>query len=159
MRHKWLDQRRLKNTIANSLLILIRTIIFLRSVAVSWLEISAACYVCIVLLVIVWQVCLIGGAPWGHLTQGGGHIGALPLNGRVVAAFSIPILALMAAGIASAASLYPHWAPWTGLVAVTVQTVVTTLNWITPSKPERLLWAPITSIMLMLASYVVLSAY
>ena len=132
---------------------------FLRRVAVSWLEISAACYVCIVLLVIVWQVCLIGGAPWGHLTQGGGHIGALPPNGRVVAAFSIPILALMAAGIASAASLYPHWAPWTGLVAVTVQTVVTTLNWITPSKPERLLWAPITSIMLMLASYVVLSAY
>ena len=125
----------------------------------TWLEISAACYVCIVLLVIVWQACLIGGAPWGHLTQGGGHIGALPPNGRVVAAFSIPILALMAAGIASAASLYPHWAPWTGLVAVTVQTVVTTLNWMTPPKPERLLWAPITSIMLLLASYVVLSAY
>jgi hypothetical protein len=132
---------------------------FFEEVAVTWLEISAACYVCIVLLVIVWQVCLIGGAPWGHLTQGGGHIGALPPNGRVVAAFSIPILALMAAGIASAASLYPHWAPWTGLVAVTVQTVVTTLNWMTPSKPERLLWAPITSIMLLLASYVVLSAY
>jgi hypothetical protein len=37
--------------------------------------------------------------------------------------------------------------------------VVTTLNWMTPSKPERLLWAPITSIMLLLASYVVLSAY
>jgi hypothetical protein len=113
-----LDQRRLKNTIANLLLILIRTVIFLRRVAVTWLEISAACYVCIVLLVIVWQVCLIGGAPWGHLTQGGGQNGALPPNGRVVAAFSIPILALMAAGIASAASLYPHWAPWTGLVAV-----------------------------------------
>ena len=95
----------------------------------------------------------------GASDQGGGHIGALPPNGRVVAAFSIPILALMAAGIASAASLYPHWAPWTGLVAVTVQTVVTTLNWMTPSKPERLLWAPITFIMLLLASYVVLSAY
>jgi len=31
----------------------------------------------------------------------------------------------------------------------------TTLNWITPSQKERFLWGPITSIMLLLAAYVV----
>ena len=125
----------------------------------TWLEIAAAGYASTVLVVIFWQICLIGGAPWGHLTQGGSHIGALPRSGGIVAAVSIPILVFMAAGISSVGNLYPYWAPWTGLVAVAAQTLVTVLNWITPSKPERLLWAPITSLMLLLASYIVLSSY
>jgi len=36
-----------------------------------------------------------------------------------------------------------------------VQALNTTLNWITQSKPERILWGPITSIMLLIAALVV----
>ena len=34
--------------------------------------------------------------------------------------------------------------------------LVTILNWISPSKKEKLLWGPITFIMLLLAAYAVI---
>ena len=124
----------------------------------TWLEIAAAGYASTVLVVIFWQICLIGGAPWGHLTQGGSHwrfateradrCGCLDPNTR-----------LYGSGHSVSRQPLPLLGTWTGLVAVAAQTLVTVLNWITPSKPERLLWAPITSLMLLLASYIVLSSY
>ena len=125
----------------------------------SLFEVAAVCYAFLLLLVIIWQTCLIVGAPWGHLTQGGRYIGVLPPVGRIVAAFSIPVMIFMAASVTSAADLYPYWAPWTALTAAALQTATTILNWITPSKPERFLWAPITTIMLLLLGSVVLSSY
>ena len=125
----------------------------------SLFEVAAVCYAFLLLLVIIWQTCLIVGAPWGHFTQGGRYIGVLPPVGRIVAAFSISIMIFMAASATSAADLYPYWAPWTALIAAALQTATTALNWITPSKPERLLWAPINTIMLLLLVTVVLSSY
>jgi hypothetical protein len=61
----------------------------------------------------------------------------------------------MGASITSAAGLVPYWAGWTAYAAIAMQALSTTLNWITPSQKERLVWSPITSIMLLLASYVV----
>jgi len=119
-------------------------------------QIAAMLYILAVTGVIGFQVCLMAGAPWGQLTQGGQHEGALPASGRVAAGVSIALLVFMGAGIASAAGFSPQWPQWTGWTALSIQAVSTLLNWITPSVPERRLWAPITSIMLALAAYTVL---
>lgn len=119
------------------------------------IQIAAILYVIIVVGVIVFQFCLIAGAPWGRLTQGGRHEGALPVAGRVAAALSVLLLVFMGAGIASAAGITPNWPMWTAYVALAVQALSTTLNWITPSRAERRLWGPITAVMLALAAYAV----
>lgn len=118
---------------------------------------AAILYILIITGVIVFQCCLISGAPWGHLTQGGQRQGALPMSGRLVAFFSIPLLLFMGAAVTSAASLPPGWSSWTGWSALAIQSLSTVLNWITRSVPERKLWGPITSIMLVLVAYVVIT--
>jgi len=116
---------------------------------------AAILYALIIAIVVLFQFCLIFGAPWGRITQGGRYEGALSVGGRVVAALSVPTLIFMGASITSAAGLAPNWAGWTAYAAIAVQALSTTLNWITPSQKERLLWGPITSIMLLFAAYVV----
>ena len=118
-------------------------------------QIPAVLYALIIALVVLFQLCLIFGAPWGQITQGGRYEGSLPVGGRVVATLSVPTLIFMGASITSAAGLMPNWADWTAYAAIAVQALSTTLNWITPSQKERFLWGPITSIMLLLAAYVV----
>ena len=108
--------------------------------------------------VIGFQFALIAGAPWGHLTQGGQQHGTLPTKNRIAACISVFILAGMALAIASAAGFWPLWPVWTAWAALALQSVVTLLNWVTPSKPERLLWGPITTIMLVMAATVVFTA-
>ena len=117
-------------------------------------QIAAFFYILIIAIVVLFQLCLIFGAPWGQITQGGRYQGTLPVGGRVAAALSIPILIFMGASITSAAGLVPNWAGWTAYAAIAVQALSTTLNWITPSQKERFLWGPITSIMLFFAAYV-----
>ncbi len=107
--------------------------------------------------IIGFQIALIVGAPWGRITHGGQRAGRLPLSGRIVAAVSIPIQAAMALSITSAADLWPDWPAWAGWTALAIQSVITVLNWITPSRPERRLWGPITLTMLVMAGLVVLS--
>ena len=106
---------------------------------------------------ILFQLCLIFGAPWGKMTQGGSRERALPVSGRAVAAVSILVLLFMAAGILSAVELPPNWAGWTGYTALAIQGLSALLNWITPSESERRLWGPIATLMLALAVGVVLS--
>ncbi len=118
-------------------------------------QIAAVLYLAIVAGVIVFQFCLVAGAPWGRLTQGGTREGVLPIAGRVAAGLSVPVLVCMAAGLTSAAGMSPHWPKWTAYVALAVQVLSTFLNWITTSRAERLLWGPVTTVMLLLAVYVI----
>ncbi|MGQ7843790.1 hypothetical protein ACUNV4_04900 [Granulosicoccus sp. 3-233] len=117
---------------------------------------AAIAYALIIVGVIAFQFCLMAGAPWGRLTQGGQHPGALPLSGRMVAAISVVLLVFMAGSILSAAKIWVNWPRWMGWVALGIQALSTLLNWITPSRSERLLWAPVTSVMLTLALLVML---
>lgn len=118
-------------------------------------QIAAVLYVVLVVGVIAFQVCLIAGAPWGRLTQGGSRDGALSVSGRIGAGLSIVLLAYMAVGVASAAGMTPNWPGWTAYTVLAVQGLSTLLNWITPSRAERILWGPITTVMFALALYVV----
>ena len=119
-------------------------------------QIAAILYAIVIAGVILFQFCLVAGAPWGRLTQGGRHEGVLPASGRVVAGLSVPLLVCMGAGIASAAGMAPHWPMWAAYAALAVQGLSTLLNWITRSRAERLLWGPLTTVMLALAVYAVL---
>jgi hypothetical protein len=107
--------------------------------------------------VIAFQFCLIGGAPWGRLTQGGQHPHALPGSGRVIAGISVVLLILMAGSILSAANIWVNWSPWMSWGALGIQSLSTLLNWITPSRSERLLWGPVTTAMLVMALLVMLT--
>ena len=107
---------------------------------------------------ICFQIALIFGAPWERLTQGGKHDGALPRRGRFAAAASIILLILMGAAILSVAGYWPNWSRWNGWVATGVSAVSCILIWITLSAAERLLWAPITTVMLGLALAVMLGS-
>ncbi len=118
------------------------------------MQVSAFVYAGLCAGVIIFQLCLIAGAPWGRLTQGGSHPGILPQSGRVFAAISAVLLTLMAGSILSAAGLWPGWPRWMGWTTLGIQTLSTVLNLITPSRPERLLWGPVTSVMLITAGLV-----
>ena len=109
--------------------------------------------------VIGFQFALIAGAPWGNVTQGGQHHGALPTKNRIGAGVSVFLIAGKALAIGSIAGFWPFWPEWTAWAALALQSVVTLLNWITPSRPERRLWAPITTFMLLVAATVVFTAH
>lgn len=108
-------------------------------------------YCAVILGVIGFQVALILGAPWGRITQGGQIEGPLPLSGRIVAAVSIFLLVGMALAILSADGRWPGWPSWTGWGAVAMNAGMMVLNWITPSRSERNLWGPITTVIFVLA--------
>lgn len=105
------------------------------------------------------QIALILGAPLGRYTQGGQHEGALPMSGRIIAAVSIPVVLFQGLAILSAAG-FPGlgWPIWTGWAALAVTGVSTVLNWITPSKPERMVWGPVMLVMLAMALVVMTAA-
>lgn len=123
----------------------------------QYLLMAAVLYAAICAGVIVFQICLIAGAPWGQITQGGKHPKSLPGSGRVFAGISVILLMLMTGSILSAAGMWPAWPRWMGWSTLVVQAIVTLLNWITPSRSERLIWAPVTTIMFALATLVMLA--
>ena len=120
--------------------------------------VAAGLYVALILGAVGFQIALIAGAPWGYLTQGGRHQGRLPLRNRVAAGVSIVLLLCMGAAIASTAGLVPAAPAWIGWATVGVQALSTLANWATPSPPERRLWAPINTVMLVAALCVVTQA-
>ena len=95
-------------------------------------ETTALFYIFITFIVIVFQLALAFGAPWGEFTQGGRFKGTLPLSGRILAVLSIPILIFMGCSIASAAGLIFEWNRWTAYVTIGIQGLTAIFNLITP---------------------------
>ena len=94
------------------------------------------------------QLALTAGAPLGRYTVGGRFAGRLPGPWRALALVQAGLLAgmifvvLNRAGLADAP--LPGWAIW----LVLGLTLLTTLaNLASPSRPERLLWGPVTLVM------------
>jgi hypothetical protein len=114
--------------------------------------VAAWTFIGLVAVVAAFQVALVAGAPWGHLTQGGRHAGPLPASGRAVAAVSIAILLGFAVVVAARAGFtLPAWQPTTRYLvwAVVAYGVLGTFaNAVTPSAAERRLWLPIAVAML-----------
>ena len=94
------------------------------------------------------QLGLILGAPWGRLTLGGRWPGVLPLAVRLLAGLAALLLIWLITVVLDHAGLiaagYPDWMIWPAL-ALTILTTIANLA--TPSRPERMLWGPVTVIM------------
>jgi len=115
----------------------------------------------LVAFAVLFQIALALGAPWGAMAMGGRYPGRLPPRMRiaaliqVVALVFIALIVLTRAGVAlnefSALSKSAIWA------VVVLSLVGAILNTITPSKRERMLWAPISIVLLVCATYVAVS--
>lgn len=94
------------------------------------------------------QLALAAGAPLGRFTVGGRFPGRLPGPWRALALVQAGMLVGLAGVVLGQAGLIgpvlPGWAIW----PVLGLTLLTTLaNLATPSRPERLLWGPVTVVM------------
>ena len=103
-------------------------------------------------IVFCFQIALGLGAPWGHLTLGGRYAGRLPGRMRGFAAFSALLIALFAAIVLSRAGLMlPGCEPAArvGIWFVVGYSVLGILmNAMSKSRWERILWIPVTALML-----------
>ncbi|RHY33628.1 hypothetical protein DYB32_001482 [Aphanomyces invadans] len=96
-------------------------------------------------IVCVFFFCVGCGAPWGEYCMGGKYPGRVPTTIRVVSLLvQIPLFVTMALVVLARAdvalpSLHSSWAIW---MVVGLMGVSSVLNVITPSKWERLIWAP-----------------
>jgi hypothetical protein len=102
----------------------------------------------------LFQLALVFGAPWGRLTQGGAVDGALPASGRLLAAFSMLVLAALwviltgRAGLGPGRRLPKRLLAIGAWVAVAYAVLACLLNAATPSSGERALWLPVSVLLL-----------
>ena len=119
---------------------------------------AAAVFVALTAVVVGFQVALILGAPWGHLTMGGQISGALPIRLRVLVAIQALLLMGLAAIVLASAGValvelrrISRRLVW---VPVAISGLSLALNLATPSEWERLLWSPVALLMLVSSSVV-----
>ncbi|HZG74327.1 MAG TPA: hypothetical protein VEZ72_00595 [Paenibacillus sp.] len=103
-------------------------------------------------IVVLFQLALAAGMPWGSLAMGGKFPGTFPPAMRAAAVAQAAVLALLAVVVGSRASLLlPGWGAFSSSAVwfvVAFSAVGTVMNLITPSKRERIVWAPVTLLML-----------
>ena len=103
--------------------------------------------------VILFQVGLALGAPWGAYAMGGVNPGRFPPALRVAAAVQAVVIALLVVVVLSSADLVlPGLADqfgWLIWLAVGFSAVSVVLNAITRSPVERRLWLPVAAVMLL----------
>ena len=108
--------------------------------------------------VVSFQLALALGVPWGEMAMGGKFPGRLPPQMRVAAVVQMVLLVLIALVVLTRAGLmlseYFEFSKLAIWFVVAFCVVGTILNTITPSKKEKMLWAPVT-VALLVCSFVV----
>ena len=103
------------------------------------------------LVIILFQIVMAMGAPWGHLAMGGRYPGKYPTGIRIVALVQAVVLALLALVVLiRARMILPDLYQATGVaiwVVVGTNGISLVMNLITPSKWERILWAPVALVL------------
>lgn len=104
---------------------------------------------------VMFQLALALGAPWGEMAMGGKFPGRFSPKMRISALVQLALLLFMALVVLTRAGvildeLYEvsKSAVWFIVVLCLISAI---LNTITPSKKERMLWAPVTIIMVICA--------
>lgn len=110
-------------------------------------RIAAAVFGILVAGSVAFQLALALGAPWGEYAMGGRFPGAFPPAMRVAAAVQAGILvALGLIAAARAGVAVQSWSSasgWLIWVVVGFSALSLLVNSISPSRPERRLWAPV----------------
>lgn len=122
---------------------------------------AAVSFNLLICVVIIFQLALAAGAPWGQVAMGGKYPGRFPRQLRIAAVIqALVLVGLGAIVLARAGLLFPQWqaaANWLiwGVVAFSALSLV--LNLITPSHWERILWAPVAAGLLLCSVAVALA--
>ena len=126
----------------------------------SFARAAALLYSAISVGVVLFQVALAAGAPWGSYAMGGAFPGTLPLALRLAAIAQAALIVAMAVVILSRAGLvFGRWSTVTGRLVwfvVAFAAVSLILNLITPSAVERAIWAPVAAVLLASSTVVAL---
>ena len=124
-------------------------------------EVAAIIFCVLTSVVVVFQLALAAGAPWGQVAMGGKYPGRFPRQLRIAAVVQALVLVGLGAVVLTRAGLiFPQWltaSTWLiwGVVAFSVLALA--LNLITPSKWERIIWAPVAAGMLLCSVIVAVS--
>lgn len=115
----------------------------------------------LVVIVIMFQLALALGAPWGEMAMGGRFPGKFPLEMRVAALVQAMILVIFAVIVLVRPRLvFPDYFDFSGLAiwfVVVFGALGMVMNMITPSIKERMLWAPIATALFVCAFFVAVS--
>lgn len=119
---------------------------------------SAYLFAALIGVVIIFQLLLAAGMPWGSYAMGGKFPGKFPPPMRVAAIIQVFILVFLALIVLSKAGLvFPGWRSFANAAiwfVVCFSVVSTFLNLITRSVWERRIWAPV-SLLLLITSVIV----
>lgn len=103
---------------------------------------------------VLFQLALATGAPWGRAAYGGQHPGVLPVRFRLSSAIAAVVWTVVALSVARRAGL-PIWSPVPDValpivcwIVVGLSVVAVVLNAITRSRVERAIWLPVTLVLL-----------
>ncbi|MCG6970534.1 MAG: hypothetical protein LJE85_12280 [Gammaproteobacteria bacterium] len=115
------------------------------------MALAATIFGILITVVVLFQLALAAGMPWGHLAMGGRYPGVFPPAMRIAALVQIGVLALLVLIVLTRAQMiFPAWyavsekAIW---VVAAVSAISLVLNVMTPSKWERILWSPVALLM------------
>jgi hypothetical protein len=124
-------------------------------------EIAATVFCALTAGVVIFQLALAAGAPWGQVAMGGKYPGRFPRQLRIAAIVQALVLVGLGAVVLTRAGLiFPQWlaaATWLIWGVVAFSALALALNLITPSKWERILWAPVAAGMLLCSVIVAVS--
>jgi hypothetical protein len=113
---------------------------------------SAILFSILIGVVILFQLLLALGMPWGSYAMGGKFPGKYPPAMRVASIFQIILLVFIALIVLSNSGLsLPSWYTFTNTAiwfVVAFSMIATILNLITRSPWERRIWAPISVLLL-----------
>ncbi|WP_293202055.1 hypothetical protein [Paenibacillus sp.] len=113
---------------------------------------SAIVFTVLILIVILFQMALAAGVPWGEYAMGGKFPGKYPIAMRFACLFQIAILAFIGIIVLSKSGLLlPEWSAFADIAIwfiVAYLILGTILNLITRSVWERRIWANVTIVML-----------
>ncbi len=123
--------------------------------------VAAVAFAVLIGILVVFQLALALGAPWGRLAWGGQHQGSLPVGYRVGSAANIlvyGVMALLALDRTGLVAVVPDATSRVGMWAVFGVLVLGTLmNAVSRSKPERFAMTPVALALAILALFVSLS--
>lgn len=113
--------------------------------------IASAIQAVIALAVVVFQVALVAGAPWGEYTMGGQRRGTLPGKFRTGAGISAVVMLAQAGHYLAQAGVFEPLldASWNSIINwlwFAFAIVGLLLNEISRSKKERNLWVPVLAV-------------
>lgn len=124
--------------------------------------VAAYTFAALILVVSAFQLALAAGAPWGHLAMGGKFPGRFPPTLRVAALVQLALLVAFAAIVLIRSGLLlPEWQATSRVliwIVVGFSALSLAMNLATPSRWERILWAPVAAGMTATSTIVALGA-